>query len=211
MISRRWKKAAWWAGGIGLVSIVLILLTDWPTNFLMIPLTLHEQPRPSDVIIVLGAGARKNPPHVPPQAQSRVLEGVLLRKQGYADYIIVSGGYHRHSRLVEAPLMKEYALEQGELSRDVILEARSVDTRANAEFSLAIMAKRNWRTALVVTSPYHTWRACRIFRKLQADVRCIVAPFSLVHMDTVFERLVNLRSVVREYGAIIYGWYRGYL
>ena len=203
----RKRKFLWWASSIVLfVGLVFALaaLTEWPTNLLMAPLVLDEPLRPSDTIIVLGAGSRVQSPHLPPQASARVQEGVTLLDDGWAPRLIVAGGYSMHTHLTEAPLMAEAAIADGALSTAVIQEPESRDTWENATNSLAIMKTNGWKTAIVVTSPYHTWRACHIFRKQQADVRCVAAPMRTEASHTPYERLMDFRSVVREYGAIVY-------
>ena len=200
-------KILWWSGsllGFAIIVLILAATTEWPTNLLMAPLTQNEPLVKSDVIIVLGAGSRSTTPHLPPQAFARVQEGVSLLQDGWAPTMIVSGGYNIHTGLTEAPLMKAVAVTDGAPANIVIPEPQSKDTWENATDSLAIMKAGGWTSALVVTSPYHTWRACHIFRKQHANVHCIAAPLRTAASHTVYERLMDFRSVVREYGAIVY-------
>lgn len=210
----RRNKIRWWIGGLAASAVAVLLLaatTEWPTNLLMAPLTQNESLQKTDVIIVLGAGSRSQAPHLPPQAYARVQEGVTLLQDGWAPRMIVSGGYNVHTTLTEAPLMAAAAVQDGAAPAQVIQEPRSKNTWENATDSLAIMAENNWKTALVVTSPYHTWRACHIFRKQRADVHCIAAPLRTSASHTVHERLMDFRSVVREYGAIVYFFLKHYI
>lgn len=181
------------------------------TNLLMIPITEDQGLRKSDVVIVLGAGSRSTTPHLPPQADARVATGVALVRDGWAPRMILAGGYNRHTALTEAPLMAEIAFQEGATAEQVIQEPASKDTWENATNSLSIMKAHGWTTALVVTSPYHTWRACMIFQKQSADVRCIPAPLRTERSHTVYERLMDTRSVVREYGAIVYFFFKHYI
>jgi uncharacterized SAM-binding protein YcdF (DUF218 family) len=107
--------------------------------------------------------------------------------------------------------MAEIALADGATTEQVVQEPRSKNTWENATESLAIMKERGWKTALIVTSPYHTFRACAIFHKQQADVRCIAAPLRTEASHTLYERMMDLRSVVREYGAIVYFYLKHYI
>ncbi len=185
--------------------------TTWLRDGLTSPLVVNDPLEKSDVIIVLGAGTRKHGDKIPPQAKQRALAGLDLQRQGWAQTIIMSGGRSRRTGYVESMEMLVYGYVQGGSLDAMVAEAKSKDTFENAKYSLAIMQARGWRTALIVTSPYHTWRACRIFRKQGADVRCVVAPFSLLPQHSVYEHLTDTRSVVREYGAIVYNWMKGQL
>lgn len=202
----RWRRVLAWFAGVLVVLIILSGTTTWVRDALMQPLVLPDQPVKSDVIIVLGAGTRKNTEPLPPQAKQRVLEGIQLWKQGFAKTVIMSGGQDKNTGLVESQEMAAYALDQQLLGSAVLMEEDSKDTFQNAEYSLAIMREHSWKTAIVVTSPYHTLRACRIFRKQGATVKCVQAPFALLPVHSVYERLTDTRSVIREYGAILYNW-----
>jgi len=53
----------------------------------------------------------------------------------------------------------------------LVLEEESTSTRENALRSLALLAERGWtRKAVLVTSPFHQWRAERVFRKAAAEL-----------------------------------------
>ncbi|MEK7537537.1 MAG: YdcF family protein [Patescibacteria group bacterium] len=207
------------SGALAVVAAWSVSFTTWPAELLALPLTVYQPPRPADVVIVLGAGARKHPSSgkgqtrdpLPPQAKERIIRGAGLIQQGYAPAMIVAGGYSKQSGYVEAQLMKPFAVSRGIAPAQIIAEDQSKNTWENAVNSLAVMQRNGWQSALVVTSSYHTLRACAIFRKLQADVRCIAAPLNTIPTDTVYERLTDFRSVVREYGALVYNLVQGRL
>ena len=208
------RRKQWLIGGaITLVTLALIFVfTTWPRDILGAPLTLHETPRPSDVIIILGAGTKKNDNNfLPTQAEQRVAEGALLFRLGYAPKVIVAGGYSPTTKLVEADLMAPLGVIDGISSSAITKERKSRNTWQNAANSLVIMESAGEKTALVVTSPYHTSRACHFFRQQGADVRCISAPYSIVPADSFGEKFSDNRSVVREYAAWVYAWLQGHV
>ncbi len=201
--------------GITLLAVFVLLVvisgtTTWVRDVLQRPLVESDALRAADVVIVLGSGTTKTGDHVPAQAKQRVMEGMKLVNEGLAPRIIVSGGRDTGTKLVEASTMSAFAVAQG-FMHDIIEEGQSRDTFENAKGSLAIMEEQGWTTAIVVTSPYHTWRACKIFRAQKADVRCIPAPYSLWPANGFMDRLKDTKSVVREYGAIVYNWLKGEL
>lgn len=210
-MKKRSKKIWWTIGGIMFAAIANIILFTWPSEFLQLPLISRDRAEQADVIIVLGAGARKHGESLPPQGKERVMLGLDLVEQGYASTVIMSGGLSKQSGHVESDLMKKYAVSLRASADSVITENRSTSTWENALYVQEIMQRNNWDDALVVTSPYHTFRSCAIFRKLHMSVTCLPASLKLIPTDTLYERLTDFRTVVREYGAIIYYFFRGYI
>ncbi len=203
----RWQ---WWVLGLTLTLwVALIMLTPWPSQVLALPLTVNQPPRPADVMIVLGAGTRKNPVALPPQAMDRLRMADQLWDRNLAPIVIVAGGFSRQTEKIESKYMKPFLVSLGVPAHRIIEENQSLDTFQNAVNSRRLMEANGWETALVVTSSYHTWRGCRIFRQLDVEVTCVAAP--LDDHGSVYERLLNFRSVIREYGAIVYYWLKRYL
>ncbi len=209
---RRWHWRRWLiALVIGGVLLVAAGTTHWLRDGLERPLIVNDPLQRVDVIIVLGAGTRKHGDRLPPQAKQRTIEGIKLQQAGLAPRIIISGGRSWNTGFVEADEMVDFAMTQGLPTAGIIKERQSRNTYENAKFSLALMKQFNWQTAIVVTSPYHTWRSCRIFRAQHANVLCTPAPFSLFVVNSWYEHFTDMRSVIREYGAILYDWAKGEL
>jgi len=207
----RFKKYWLFIASVVIALPALAMFFTWPAELLQVPLIRQDQAQSTDVIVVLGAGARAHGEPLPPQGKERVMLGLDLVDQGYASTVIMSGGLSKQSGFVESDLMKTYAVSLGGTADDVIVENRSTSTWENAMYVQEIMQRNKWDDALVVTSPYHTFRSCAIFHKLGMTVKCISAPLNLIPTDTFYERLTDLRSVVREYGAIVYYFFRGYI
>lgn len=206
-----WRRGRWWLGG-GIALIVALSSTPWPRDVLQLPLVVDQPAIAADVVVVLGGGTRaKDSNYLPPQVEQRVVKGVSLVNAGYASRLVMAGGPHPVTGLVEADVMAAEAIRLGLRDDQIERERRSRDTWQNATNTLAIMTERGWDSALVVTSPYHTWRACRMFSKQGGDVRCLAAPYNLVPVSGWYERFMDNRSVVREYGAVIYAWIQGRL
>lgn len=188
--------------------ILLLALFTSLDKIIVKPLIVDEPAQKEDVIIVLGSGVDKDLVALNLQAQERVSRGFNLFKEGYAPYLIVSGGLVKKTNYTEADKLSEYAQKEGLAQDKILKESKSRNTYENAIFSQEIMKEKNWQSALVVTSDYHTKRACQIFRKLKMSVKCLAAP---VAQDNVYERYEYFRSIVREYGATVYYWLKGYI
>jgi len=131
---------------------------------LVFPLLLfgREELRPSEVIIGLGAGpARSKDGSVNQELKARVEKVVELYNAGFADYIIFTGGETGGG--CEAEVMKEIAIEMGVPGDKIFLETKAIDTITNARYSVELMQRQGFKSAILVSNPYHLVRAKWLF------------------------------------------------
>ncbi len=143
---------------IGLVAI-LFLLALLVYAFLKAGefLVFDQPPHKAEVILVLSG-----------DTGYRVEKAVELYQQGYADKIIMSGGQLYYT-LTQAQAMQEQAMELGVPQESIILEPLADSTYGNAVYCLQIMQEQGFKSALVVTSDYHSKRTEFIFNKAFKD------------------------------------------
>ncbi len=126
-----------------------------------------DQARPADAIIVLGAavwsGGRAGP-----SLYARTQHAIGLYRAGYASHLILSGGLGKYPP-AEAQVMRQLALAAGVPDQALVLEDGSHSTEENLANSKMLMDARGWRTALVVSDPFHLLRAEMIARDLGID------------------------------------------
>ena len=194
--------------GISIFCIIILILVFFAgfSDIIVKPLITNDEPQKSDVVIVLGGGVDKNIKDIGQAVQKRMDKGIELWLNGYADYIILTGGEVKDTSYAEADELIEYASEKDVPENIIFTESKARDTYENAVYSQEIMQDNNWQTALVATSDYHAKRACRIFRKLNMDVKCIAAE---VPQEKFYQKFEYFKSILREYGATIYYWLRG--
>lgn len=120
----------------------------------------HE--RDADVIIVLGAGLRRDG-RPGPALIRRAEEGARLYREGYATNVICTGAIPRFANRAEAEGCADVLRENGVPDSAIVLETRSRSTEENAAYSLEIMNEQGWELALVVSDGYHLLRARWIF------------------------------------------------
>ena len=111
----------------------------------------------SDVIIVLGSVCNSNEPT--PVFKERIHHGIWLYENGYAPYLLFTGGLGTKDKLSEAQIAKNYAISQGVPESVIILEDRATNTEENMQFSKQIMDERGFATALLVSDGLHMKRA----------------------------------------------------
>ena len=122
-------------------------------NFLIV----NQAPQKSDVIIILNGDSTGR----------RVAYGAELYHEGYAYKILLTGA---------GEVMMQQALSQGISESDILLEAKSTTTFENAEYSLKIAQNQGYKSAIVVTSPYHTRRSSIIFTKFFKGIDLTICP-----------------------------------
>ncbi len=194
------------------ISVILFITTFTDANRLLVsPLIHNDTPVKSDVIIVLGGGIISDTHSLPWGVEERVTKGVELYKAGFAPTIIVSGGIVHFQGEAESEVMAPFAVMLGVPEDDIIQENRSKDTYTNALYSTQIMQEHGWQRAIVVTSDFHSGRACRIFKKVTQNIICVAAPRNPVFDGSHYRNLMDSRATVREYGAWVYNWLRGNL
>ncbi len=118
---------------------------------------------PADVILVLGCGPYG--PHAGPSdcLRARADHAADLYKSGFAGSIIASGG-STEGGPAEADVLRQVLVSEGVPSEAVYEEDQSLNTIQNIENSARIMGQHSWRTAILVTEPYHINRAALIAR-----------------------------------------------
>lgn len=116
----------------------------------------------SDVIIVLGAGLRRDG-----RAGDALWRRSLVAAQAYhgglAPNIICTGGVGENQTRSEAEACREILIEEAVPLDAIVLEDGSHSTEENARNARAIMAARDWTSAVIVTDSFHILRAGWIF------------------------------------------------
>ena len=130
-----------------------------------------DKPFPADVAVVL-AGDYKG---------GRVLKGAEMVRDAFAPLAIVSGpeliyGYH------ESDLAISFAVKQGFVEQQFFpFRHQASSTADEARSMLVELQRRSVRSALIVTSNFHTRRAGLIWRRTAPDLR--IGVVSAPHPD----------------------------
>lgn len=161
-----------------------------------------DELKPADVIVVLAG-----------EETERVEHGAKLFKEGWArkDRMILAGG-PLVWRYTWASLMKEHAIYLGVPKNAILLEDKSRTTEEDARFTKEIMNKHGYKSCILVTSPYHSRRATRIFRKIMGDkIMIISAPAekSWFSFDEWWKRRRDRAMVLNEYSKFMWLWIFG--
>lgn len=202
---------------IGNGFIPSLLLKHLQSSFVDLP---EPNWKNKNVIVLLGAGALKLPathrwqPTI--MAYSRINAAAQLYLACIKDHkqctIIVSGGDALKVGKSEAEVYEKTLLDLGVKASDIILEANSMNTFQNAQFTSAILKKMNFDQVILVTSGIHLRRSLRYFSHfaitatpaladyLTAPITVIPIGYNFAMTDfAVHEYLGIVRNVVYSY------------
>jgi uncharacterized SAM-binding protein YcdF (DUF218 family) len=126
-----------------------------------------DRAQPADVIVILGAKVLPNG-EPGPDLSPRVEKAALLYKQGYAPYVVCTGGA-AGDRMSAAAIAQRAATAAGVPAGASIIADGTSSTRQDAERTADVLAARGWSSALVVTHPLHLLRATVLFRRAGID------------------------------------------
>ena len=122
----------------------------------------RDEAQQADVIVILGSavwpGERPSP-----SLEARVQHGIVLYQQGMADYLVLSGGVGRYPP-AEAEVMRRLVLEYGVPEESLILDTESRSTVESLQSAGSTMQDRDWNTAIIVSDPFHMYRALMMAR-----------------------------------------------
>jgi uncharacterized SAM-binding protein YcdF (DUF218 family) len=189
----------------GIASIFAVMLVTCLLTPILEPvarwLDVGEQPRRSDVIVILGSNLHCESGDLSSAALSRLERGLELWRQGYSDTITLTDGVPE----VGCPSFEAAQRRTiGRLFPDggpkiVVLEKMQT-TRTEADAVAREAKARGWKSILVVTSATHTRRARATFRDvgLKAIAVSSQEPKFDSGMRYPSDRFLSLMQVSRE-------------
>lgn len=178
--------------------------------FLAAPLKMSQPPRRADAIVVFGGGVGEG--GSPGKSTiERARYAAELFKRGYADNIIFSSGYA--FKYNDAENMKMLALAAGVPEERVVLEETANSTVENGKLTYELFKRYDWRTILLVSSPYNMRRAALVYKKLDKGLNVVYTPvlnpqFYFCEEGIKWEQI---KAIVHEYLGIVYYWWKGYI
>jgi uncharacterized SAM-binding protein YcdF (DUF218 family) len=118
----------------------------------------------SDAVVAISGG----------ETVSRAREAIRLYREGWAPKIVFSGAAFDPRGPSNALAMKRLAVGNGVPADDILIEETSTNTAENARDVTEIARQHDFRSLILVTSPYHQRRASITFRRaLGPEVKII--------------------------------------
>lgn len=155
--------------------------------------------RKADALVVLGAAQYDGRPQ--DFLQARLEHAQELYEAGQAPRILTVGGKQPGDRFTEAEAAQHYLVEHQVPESDVLTVGVGRDTLGSMKAVAAAMKERGWRSAIVVTDPWHVLRATSML----ADQGVTVYGSPTTTGPSVQGDGVKARYVVREtFGYLAY-------
>ncbi len=147
---KRWRRrltlGALGAAGAFLLATTVLVGAGW-----------NDRPARSDVALVLGNAVQADG-KPSPRLRARLDAALRLRRAGYFDAVIVSGGIDPAGH-DEAAVMRDYLIDQGVPPGAIIMDNQGVDTYASAHRTVEILREHGWNRVCVVSQYFHVPRA----------------------------------------------------
>ena len=100
------------------------------------------------------------------QSIDRILQAIILYKQGKIDTILITGGSGMvlDQSMKEAPIIRKFCTDMGVKDSCILIEDQSRNTRENATMTKALLNNRH-PSMLLITSAFHMRRSMGCFKK----------------------------------------------
>jgi uncharacterized SAM-binding protein YcdF (DUF218 family) len=172
---------------VALVGLIAAGLFLFPQTFLCV----DSGPVKADMIIVLGGGAHERPEY----AAKLFLDHAAPR-------ILISG-------LGDDEINRRILVRAGVPARDITVENKSKTTRENARFCVPLLRAEKVRSAIIVTSWYHSRRALKTFEHLAPGIKFYSRPsyyqYKHTHWSRDFSRRVYWEYIKLPGYWVVYG------
>ena len=181
-----------WAARTLAALVVLVLLVLLVTAGRIWWVARHDDRHMSDVIVVLGAAQFNGRPSS--ILTARLDHAAKLFEQGVAPRVITVGGKRAGDRFTEAAAGKAWLADHGvPADRTVAVEA-GTDTLGSVRAVAEKMRTEGWKTAVIVTDPWHSLRTRSMARSEGIDA--VTSPTR--QGPAVRTRGTELRYIARE-------------
>jgi uncharacterized SAM-binding protein YcdF (DUF218 family) len=159
----------------------------------------RQDSRPaSDAIVVLGSAQYNGRPS--DVLRARLEHALALLRSGVAPRIVTVGGSRPGDRFTEAGSGRLWLLDRGVRDDQVVAVGVGDDTLQSMRALGATFGERGWRTAVLVTDPWHALRSERMAE--DSGIAAVTSPTR--SGPVVRTRETEVRYIARETGALLY-------
>ncbi|WP_189061984.1 YdcF family protein [Longimycelium tulufanense] len=152
----------------------------------------------ADMVVVLGAAQYNGRPSG--ALTARLERARDLYRQGVGAKIVTVGGKLPGDNYTEAETGRRWLADQGIPVKDLVAVDEGGDTLGSMKAVAELARERGWRSAVIVSDPWHSLRARTMARDVGLDAWA--APTR--HGPMVQTRETQGRYIIRETGALLY-------
>lgn len=163
------RRSVWrWVGRVVVAVLVLVVLYVGVTFGQVLWTSRQDQAGPASAIVVMGAAQYDGRPS--PVLQARLDHAVELWRAGYADTIVVTGGKQTGDRVTQGFAGYQYLKAQGVPEDHIKVEVEGTNSYQELSASALIVENASGSNdVLIVTDPYHSFRAQQIADEVGLD------------------------------------------
>jgi uncharacterized SAM-binding protein YcdF (DUF218 family) len=191
------RSSARFARGIVVALIGVLLLAPVLTAGYVMLVARQDDRTPTDAIVVLGAAQYWSRPS--PVLQARLQHARSLYRDDVAPRVVTVGGNQPGDNTTEAQAAERWLTANGVPADDVVAVPTGSDTLTSLQAVAALMQRRGWSSATIVTDPAHEARSLAMSRALGIDAQ------SSPTQDGAGSAL-TAEAVIRETGGLLVFW-----
>jgi uncharacterized SAM-binding protein YcdF (DUF218 family) len=192
------------------LALVLVIACTPVTRYLLKPLTMEEEVKDADLIVVLGGGVNQGR-YLTLISSQRMVKGVQLYFEGRARKILFSGGMPGETTVSEASVLGQEARRLNVPPENILLEKKSQNTHDQAVEVKKIADPLRVKSVLLVTSFTHMKRALLAFEKVGFKVYPAFADPNEKYAKDALDRLSLFPRLVHEYAGMLYYYIMGWV
>ena len=187
-----------WAARTVAALVVLVVLMLAVTAGRIWWVARHDDRRTSDAIVVLGAAQFDGRPSS--IFTARLDHATELFEADVAPRVITVGGNQAGDRFTEAAAGKAWLADHGVPADRVVAVETGTDTLSSMRAVAEEMRAKGWKTAVIVTDPWHSLRTRSMARS--EDIDAVTSPTR--QGPAVRTRGTEVRYIARETLAYLY-------
>lgn len=146
------------------VILLLVILSLGWMFFKIIATSQLDETEKSDAIVVLGAAEYAGKPS--PVFEARLNHALELFNKELAPLIITTGGTYPDEKYSEGEVGKKYLESKNIPAEKIIAETQSLTTEKNLAGVAKIAAEKNIKKIILVSDPFHMYRAKKIAERM---------------------------------------------
>ncbi|MEU3622336.1 hypothetical protein BS329_33910 [Amycolatopsis coloradensis] len=187
-----------WVRRIAAGALLIVVAVIGGTAFRVWQVAREDVRDQADVIVVLGAAQYNGRPSE--IFQARLAKAKALYDQGVAKTIVTAGGKKADDNYTEAHAGAQWLRKRGVPASATLPVGEGSDTLRSLRAVAEQVQKRGWKTAVLVSDPWHSFRA----RVMAGDLGLESWTSPTHHGPVVQTRETQARYIVRETGALLY-------
>jgi uncharacterized SAM-binding protein YcdF (DUF218 family) len=178
--------------------VLMAALVIGGTGFRVWQVARTDDRSPADVVVVLGAAQYDGRPSS--ILQARLDHATRLYRQSVAPVVVTVGGRRSGDAFTEAEAGRRYLVQRGLPASAVIAVETGGDTLGSLQAVAAAAREHGWRSAVIVSDPWHSLRA----RTMARDAGLAARTSPTRSGPVVQTRQTQARYILRETAAMLY-------